>query len=200
LASVGATTLHDVALRDQLREGRRALERRLQAPVLLDEGDALADLVQQRGEVPRVHRLLQEAEGPGRHRPHRGADAAVARDHDGLDVGVVAPRVVQQLDAVGVGQDHVEQGDVGVPGGERLTVGAPGRHLLDRVPAAGEQHRHPGAAVEVVVENEDAERRRRQLSHQRKGETTRLGTQCLWYPAHRRLACKGVGRRQDRLQ
>ena len=177
--------LHHVALRDEPGEGRRALERGLQPAVLLDEGDPLADLVQQRREVPGVDRLFEEAEGAARHRPHRGADAAVAGDHDGLDVGMVAARVVEQLHAVGVGQDHVEEDDVGGPARERIAVGRAGGDLPHRVASAGEQHRDPGAAVDVVVEDEDAKGRGGQLPHQGNGEPIGLCTRAIGYPAHR---------------
>ena len=179
--------LHHVALRDELGKGRRALERRLQPAVLLDEGDPLADLVEQRREVPGVDRLLEEAEGAARHRPHRGADAAVAGDHDGLDVRMVAAGVVEQLHAVGVGQDHVEEDDVGGPARERLAVGRAGGDLPHRVASAGQQDGDPGAAVDVVVEDEDAKRRGGQLTHQGHGEPTRLRTRAIGYPAHRWL-------------
>ena len=75
--------------------------------------------------------------------------------------------------------------DVGRPARQGVPIGRAGRHLPHRMAAAGQQHRDPGAAVHVVVQNQDAQRRRGQLSHPRHGEATRLCTRTVGNPAHR---------------
>ena len=62
-----------------------------------------------------LERLLQIVGGAVLDRRHRALDVTEGRDHDDGRVGVLRFEIADNLDAVGIGETQVDEGDIGPP-------------------------------------------------------------------------------------
>ena len=92
----------------------------------------------------------------GLHRLDRLRDAALAGDDDDLGVGVRLLEPAQQLEAVDVGQHHVGDDDVGLPGLEDLLAARADHRGPDLVALVLEQDLQPLDHRRLVVDREHA--------------------------------------------
>lgn len=107
-------------------------------------------------EIRQLERLGQVVEGPEAHRLDRGLDAAVARHHDDLGVGVMLLAVFDDFQPVHVADQEVDDHQVG---GESIEGFDPFAARLDRrgvVALLPAQLRHELENSGFVVNDQDS--------------------------------------------
>jgi hypothetical protein len=102
-----------------------------------------------------VDGLLEEVGGAGAHGAHGGGHVGVPGEEDHRDLRVVGAQGLEQREAVGVGEAHVDEHHVGrVRGGGLPALGGGGRgarHVAERGEELGERL----ARGAVVFDDED---------------------------------------------
>ena len=124
--------------------------------ILLPQGGVLQRVLHRQQHAVAAQRLFQEIESAGARGFHRVGDGAVAGDHDGRRRRAVLLAPPQQVDAVAVGQLHVEQVGVGAPGVgvlAELRHAAADVHLLA---LALQNHAQRAADILFVIHDQDA--------------------------------------------
>ncbi len=147
--------VHLLALADDVAEAELALELLLEQLVLAYQLAALDRALEHRQQRVGLDRLLDEAVRAGLHRLDRLGHAAVAGDDDDFGRGMRLLEPAQQLQPVRVGQHHVGDDDVGLPGAEDLVAAGPDHRCPDLVALVLEQDFQPLDHRRLVVYGED---------------------------------------------
>ena len=103
-----------------------------------------------------LDRLLDETVGARLHRLDRLRHAAVAGDDDHFGVGVGLLEPAQQLQPVDIGQQHVGDDDVGLPGLEDFLAARADHRGADFIALVLEQDLQPLDHRRLVVDRQDA--------------------------------------------
>ena len=144
---------HLVAARDDVREARMVAQLFLQPLVFGRELQLFGGLIEHHQQHVRIHGLLDEAEGAGLHRLDGLRHAAVAGHHDDLRLGARFLEVLEEIDAVRVGQHQVHQRNFRSPGPENLAgLGSIGRRP-GQIPSWFHQQFQELSGIPVVIDD-----------------------------------------------
>ena len=146
--------VHLLALADDVAEAELVLDLLLQQQVLAEQVAPLDRALELGEQGVGVDRLLGELEGARLHRLDRLLHRAVTGDDDDLGVGMRLLEPAQQLEPVDVGQHHVGDDDVGLPGLEDLLAARADHRGPDLVALVLEQDLQPLDDRRLVVDRE----------------------------------------------
>src|SRR5262245_1523953 len=147
--------VHLLALADDVAEAELPFHLHLEEGVLVDEIPALDGPLEHGQQRIGLDRLLDEAVRAPLHRLDGLRHAAVAGDDDDFRVGVRLLELPQQLQPVDVGQHHVRDDNVGLPGLEDLLAPRTDHRSADLIPLMLEQNLQPLDHGRLVIDGED---------------------------------------------
>jgi hypothetical protein len=148
--------VHLLALADDVAEPELPLELLLEQQVLADEIAPLDRALEHGEQRVGLDRLLDEAVSAGLHGLDRLRHASVAGDDDDFRVRMNLLELAQELQAVGVRQQHVRDDDVRLPGLEDLLAAGADHRGANLVPLVLEQDLEPLDHRRLVVDRQHA--------------------------------------------
>ena len=148
--------VHLLALADDVAEPELPLELLLEQQVLADQIAPLDGALEHRQQRVGLDRLLDEAVRAGLHRLDGLGHAAVAGDDDDFGIGMDLLELPEQLQPVGVRQQHVGDDDVRLPGLEDFFAAGADHRGADFVALVLEQDLEPLDHRRLIVDREHA--------------------------------------------